>query len=70
MTKSKIPTKADGFYAEALLKASCIQAAGRIVSSRVGPGIGANAAAEEVALLAYRLYDKYVQDAQTRGQGD
>jgi len=62
--------RADGFYAEALLKSSCIQAASRIVSSRVGPGIGANAAAEEVALLAYRLYDRYVQDARTRGQGN
>lgn len=67
MTKTIIPTKADGFFAEALLKASCIEAAGRIVSSRVGPGIGVNAAAEEVALLAYRLYDKYIQDAQARG---
>lgn len=64
------PTKIDGLYAEALLKSSCIQAAGRIVASRVGPGIGAAAAAEEVALLAYRLYDKYVQDARTRGSGD
>lgn len=68
MTQVSIPTKADGFYAEALIKASCIQAAGRIVASRVGPGIGANAAAEEVALLAYRLYDKYVEDARVRGQ--
>lgn len=70
MAKANVSTKVDGFYAEALLKSSCIQAAGRIVSSRVGPGIGANAAAEEVALLAYRLYDKYVHDAQTRGQGN
>jgi hypothetical protein len=70
MAKANVPTKADGYYAEALLKSSCIQAAGRIVSSRVGPGIGAAAAAEEVALLAYRLYDKYVQDARMRGKGD
>lgn len=67
MSKSN---RADGFYAEALIKSSCIQAASRIVSSRVGPGIGANAAAEEVALLAYRLYDRYVQDARTRGQAN
>ena len=70
MSDSGIPTKADGFFAEALLKSSCIQAAGKIVSSRIGPGISAAAASEEVALLAYRLYDKYVQDAQTRSSAD
>ena len=69
MPQTEVSSKAEGLYAEALLKASCIQAAGRIVSSRIGPGINAGAAAEEVALLAYRLYDKYLQDAQDRGAG-
>ncbi|MCR9257255.1 MAG: hypothetical protein NXI16_14300 [Alphaproteobacteria bacterium] len=52
--------------AEASVKSACVQAASTLVTSRAEPGASPDQLADEVATLAFELYDGVVKQARGR----
>lgn len=52
--------------AEASVKSSCVQAASTLVTSRAEPGAKPEDLADEVATLAFELYDGVIKQARGR----
>ena len=52
--------------AEASVKSACVQAASTLVTSRASEGTAPDALADEVASLAFELYDGVIKQARGR----
>jgi len=65
-TQTVNPVDGLKMIAEASVKSACVQAASTLVTSRAEPGASPDALAEEVASLAFELYDGVVKQARGR----